>query len=98
MTTLRKLGLAVALVNSLFLISPQVVQAAPTSISSQLHIQDCSKGYYKNSYGTCVHSPTKSKTKSWPVGSSALCGDGTYSYSLHRSGTCSHHGGVSVWH
>jgi hypothetical protein len=34
---------------------------------------------------------------SHPAGASALCRDGTYSYSAHRRGTCSHHGGVSVW-
>ena len=28
---------------------------------------------------------------------SAVCEDGTYSYSLNRQGTCSHHGGVSIW-
>jgi multidrug efflux pump subunit AcrA (membrane-fusion protein) len=28
----------------------------------------------------------------------AICADGTYSYSLHRQGTCSHHGGVDVWY
>jgi multidrug efflux pump subunit AcrA (membrane-fusion protein) len=28
----------------------------------------------------------------------AICVDGTYSYSLHRQGTCSHHGGVDVWY
>jgi hypothetical protein len=27
----------------------------------------------------------------------AICMDGTYSYSQHRSGTCSHHGGVKQW-
>ncbi|HEV7645900.1 MAG TPA: DUF3761 domain-containing protein [Pyrinomonadaceae bacterium] len=27
----------------------------------------------------------------------AICNDGTYSYSLNHSGTCSHHGGVSSW-
>jgi Protein of unknown function (DUF3761) len=27
----------------------------------------------------------------------AICNDGTYSYSLHRRGTCSHHGGVREW-
>lgn len=32
-----------------------------------------------------------------PVGATALCGDGTYSYSAHRRGTCSHHGGVANW-
>ena len=28
---------------------------------------------------------------------SAVCRDGTYSYSAHRSGTCSYHGGVAQW-
>lgn len=27
----------------------------------------------------------------------AICADGTYSYSQSRSGTCSHHGGVRTW-
>lgn len=30
-------------------------------------------------------------------GASALCNDGTYSQSQHRSGTCSYHGGVRRW-
>src|SRR5262249_53652195 len=30
-------------------------------------------------------------------GATALCRDGTYSFSQHRSGTCSHHGGVARW-
>ncbi len=32
-----------------------------------------------------------------PPGATALCRDGTYSYSKHHSGTCSHHGGVAKW-
>jgi VCBS repeat-containing protein len=28
----------------------------------------------------------------------ALCNDGTLSYSAHHQGTCSHHGGVRVWY
>ena len=32
-----------------------------------------------------------------PPGATAQCRDGTYSYSQHRSGTCSFHGGVAVW-
>ena len=32
-----------------------------------------------------------------PAGATARCRDGTYSYSQHRSGTCSHHGGVATW-
>jgi hypothetical protein len=32
-----------------------------------------------------------------PAGATALCVDGSYSYSQTRSGTCSHHGGVAQW-
>jgi len=32
-----------------------------------------------------------------PPGATAQCQDGTYSFSQHRSGTCSYHGGVAVW-
>jgi hypothetical protein len=32
-----------------------------------------------------------------PAGATAICVDGTYSYSQTRSGTCSHHGGVAQW-
>ena len=31
------------------------------------------------------------------TGASARCKDGTYSHSVHRSGTCSRHGGVAAW-
>ncbi len=53
---------------------------------------NCSRGYYKNVSGHCVHSPSTT-----PAGATANCRDGTYSYSEHASGTCSHHGGVAVW-
>jgi hypothetical protein len=32
-----------------------------------------------------------------PHGATALCRDGTYSFSKHRAGTCSGHGGVKRW-
>ena len=51
--------------------------------------------HYTNSLGDRVQSPTYyDKT---PVGATALCRDGTYSFSQHRRGTCSHHGGVETW-
>ena len=31
-------------------------------------------------------------------GATAICADGWASYSQHRSGTCSHHGGVGSWY
>jgi hypothetical protein len=50
---------------------------------------------YTNVNGNTVHSPAYSATV--PSGATARCGDGTYSFSQHRSGTCSHHGGVATW-
>jgi|SRR5581483_399596 len=32
-----------------------------------------------------------------PPGATARCRDGTFSFSQHHSGTCSHHGGVAQW-
>lgn len=52
----------------------------------------CSTGYYKNSDGNCIHVPSEN-----PQGATAQCRDGSYSYSQHRQGTCSHHGGVAEW-
>lgn len=50
---------------------------------------------YVNSDGNTVHSPAYSN--SVPQGATAQCGDGSYSFSQHRQGTCSHHGGVLQW-
>jgi hypothetical protein len=36
-------------------------------------------------------------TSGAPAGATAVCRDGSYSYSQHRSGTCSRHGGVGRW-
>jgi hypothetical protein len=71
--------------------------AIPTSIPS---VQTQSSGlsndnYYTNVDGNEVHSPAYSD--SVPDGASAICGDGTYSFSQNRRGTCSHHGGVAQW-
>jgi hypothetical protein len=31
------------------------------------------------------------------AGATAQCRDGSYSFSEHHRGTCSHHGGVASW-
>jgi hypothetical protein len=54
-------------------------------------------GYYVNRDGVVVHSPSHTDTGAPPAGASAQCGDGSYSFSQHRQGTCSHHGGVARW-
>lgn len=52
-------------------------------------------GYYRNCDGNWIPRPQYSNTQ--PSGATAICRDGTYSFSAHRRGTCSHHGGVKVW-
>lgn len=52
--------------------------------------------HYTNSDGQRVHSPAYSSGGP-PAGATAQCRDGTYSFSQHHSGTCSHHGGVDHW-
>lgn len=54
-----------------------------------------SNRYYTNSDGLRVHSPEYAP--SVPSGATAQCADGTYSFSTHHQGTCSHHGGVMKW-
>ena len=51
--------------------------------------------YYRNSSGHRVHTPVHARTA--PTGASAICNDGTYSFSQNHRGTCSHHGGVRSW-
>jgi hypothetical protein len=74
---------------------PQVVlhsrsdwSASQTTLSNNSH--------YTNVDGQTVHSPAYS-SGGVPAGATAQCADGTYSFSQHRQGTCSHHGGVAKW-
>jgi hypothetical protein len=69
--------------------------AAPHAGASTPSALTCHSGYYKNVSGHCVHRPVKRSHV--PAGATAKCRDGSYSFSEHASGTCSHHGGVAVW-
>lgn len=69
----------------------------------------CVNGLIQSYRGTpeiVAHSPEQIRKKghnggesstSVPRGATARCRDGTYSYSQHHRGTCSHHGGVAEW-
>lgn len=48
-------------------------------------------------YQQLYEQPRPVQQESVPAGASAICRDGTYSYSQNRRGTCSHHGGVAKW-
>ncbi|WP_080504767.1 DUF3761 domain-containing protein [Gluconobacter oxydans] len=54
-------------------------------------------GSYTNVDGKRIHSPSHTVGNQVPCGASAKCGDGSYSFSTHHRGTCSHHGGVDQW-
>jgi hypothetical protein len=77
--------------------APSTVTAAPTpQPAPQPSPQPvCANGSYVNSVGNTVCSPQAAPSA--PAGATAKCRDGTYSFSQSRSGTCSHHGGVSEW-
>jgi len=55
----------------------------------------CAPDQYLNRSGHCVHRPESSSSQ--PPGATAQCRDGTWSFSQHHQGTCSHHGGVARW-
>jgi len=50
--------------------------------------------YTSGSTSTASSSGSSTSTS---TDATAQCRDGSYSYSQHRSGTCSHHGGVARW-
>jgi hypothetical protein len=55
----------------------------------------CGVSSYINVRGHCVHRPVHASRA--PIGASARCRDGTYSFSENHRGTCSWHGGVAQW-
>jgi chaperone required for assembly of F1-ATPase len=79
----------------------QTSTSAPTSNTAQQQQtpdQDLSNNNtYVNVDGRTVHSPAYSTDGSVPAGATAQCADGTFSFSQHRRGTCSYHGGVGHW-
>jgi hypothetical protein len=104
-TTLLALALSVPIAQAQRAPDPALVRqheiAAPTDSSKRgaepNEAELLSHRHYKAKDGHEVHSPAKSTHDQVQAGASAKCRDGTYSFSQHRRGTCSHHGGVGVW-
>ncbi len=71
--------------------STQQQTVKPSEADLQTH------DHYVNSSGAVVHSPSKSTSGKAPDGATAKCRDGSWSFSQHHRGTCSHHGGVDAW-
>ncbi|MDP4005047.1 DUF3761 domain-containing protein [Methylobacterium sp. NEAU K] len=58
--------------------------------------------HYRNSDGCIIPVPEREAPKpgggcTKPPDATARCRDGDWSFSQHRQGTCSHHGGVGCW-
>ena len=70
---------------------------SPSYGPTPVYSPTCPYGWYLNAYGTCIPGPSTSPNLPVPGGPTAICMDGTYSYSQTRSGTCSYHGGVMTW-
>jgi hypothetical protein len=92
---MKKLILNLMLLVSLLPVWPQAQSKPTASPTSQATAPaaggSCTADHYRNSDGVCVHRPVKNQG-GVPQGATAQCGDGSYSFSQHRSGTCSHHG------
>jgi hypothetical protein len=91
--SLRSIVLALAILTPVGVAAPAAGASAPSTVA----VFTCRSGYYENSSHRCVKRPVKPPKPAWPAGSTARCRDGSYSFSQHRSGTCSHHGGVAAW-
>lgn len=92
---LRAGVLAVLLAPSMAPARPSPAPAPASAASAAPRLME--QGHYRNVDGAVVHSPAHTDTGATPVGASARCRDGSFSFSAHRRGTCSHHGGVARW-
>ena len=99
----RECLVAIVLVATLFapdfLLSQQAgdsnARSAGANKARSFQSQCGDNGTYRSRDGQVVRRPENCLAP--PDGATARCRDGTYSFSQHRSGTCSHHGGVAQW-
>ncbi len=67
-----------------------------TETTIEPEVDETEVEHYTNVDGETIQSPAQYSSQ--PAGATAQCEDGSYSFSQHRSGTCSHHGGVLIWY
>jgi uncharacterized protein YraI len=77
-------------------VAERYLAAKPPPTNAGVRERSSGRGYI-NSRGEWIPSPTWTEDGRPPVGASAQCRDGSYSFSRSRRGTCSHHGGVARW-
>jgi len=96
MNFIRRIISVLALASVLLPAFAQTTQQSPQNQKQQQQQQKCTDTRtYVNSKGETVKRPENCSGA--PQGATAQCGDGTYSFSQSRRGTCSHHGGVARW-
>ena len=78
-----------------FTLAPTVTLAASSAHNS--YAANTNKSRSKKPSNANTKAQPGAKANEAPAGATAECRDGTYSYSAHRRGTCSHHGGVKRW-
>jgi hypothetical protein len=66
-----------------------------SSVEGTWAVAGCGSDAYLDRAGECVPRPVMAPSA--PPGATAVCRDGTASFSRSRSGTCSGHGGVARW-
>jgi hypothetical protein len=71
--------------------------AAPAPAPAPTPAASSSKPSYTPRAAPSSAKPTNTNPAG-PNGATAMCNDGSYSHSAHRSGTCSRHGGVKTWY
>ena len=98
---MRKSALFLALLTTQPLVAAalDLPRSAPSSpmVSRASAGNPIEAGVYTNRAGQQVHKPAHTDNGAAPTGASAQCRDGTWSFSMSRRGTCSHHGGVASW-
>ncbi|MEO6917980.1 MAG: DUF3761 domain-containing protein [Collimonas sp.] len=98
MSVTRIIAIAAASIILTAALSTQVFAKATNSYQAEPdESQLVEHGHYANKSGQTVHSPAHVKNGRAPVGASAQCRDGSYSFSKNHRGTCSRHGGVAEW-
>jgi hypothetical protein len=68
----------------------------PVAVADPIPIA-CAANEYQNLDGVCVLRPESVPGDVVPAGATAHCRDGDYSFTRHRRGACSGHGGVAQW-
>jgi hypothetical protein len=78
-------------------VTPVVAQDAPADVPAEACATLSNSNTYTNVDGERIHGPARCTDGQVPAGASALCRDGSYSFSENRRGTCSGHEGVQQW-